>query len=289
MAIKAATVYKISIFKKWFVYIVAVISFSYLVPEGIAQSADYNFKSGSRSAALSGASITLHDVWANTHNPANLTFINYPAFGFYAENRYFTQAFASGTFAASFPLQSGSFFGNFSALAWEDYSQSKVGAGYAMQLGQHFAAAVQFNYYHISLPATYGRAGAASFELSAAGYISKQVRFGVQLLNPYVIDLNKLYKIPVPTVYSLGFSYHAPGFLVAVELEKELNYKQVYTIGSEYDINKVISIRAGVSNGPSKYAFGVGFKMNRIHAGFAFSHHEILGYTPHFSLSYQIK
>jgi hypothetical protein len=42
----------------------------------------------------------------------------------------------------------------------------------------------------------------------------------------------------------------------------------------------------GMATDPSLLTFGVGYYLPKVHIDLAFSRHEMLGYTPHFSLSY---
>jgi hypothetical protein len=71
-----------------------------------------------------------------------------------------------------------------------------------------------------------------------------------------------------------------------IELEKNLEHVPVYKFGIEYQLIDNIFLRAGVYTNPNSYTFGIGYSLPKIKASFAFTRDEILGFTPHFTLSY---
>jgi len=48
-------------------------------------------------------------------------------------------------------------------------------------------------------------------------------------------------------------------------------------------------IRAGISTNPVQNSFGIGYVHNRLKADIAFSTHQLLGITPHFTVIYEFK
>jgi hypothetical protein len=57
-------------------------------------------------------------------------------------------------------------------------------------------------------------------------------------------------------------------------------------LGSEYLLRENFFIRGGISTRPFQHSAGFGYKWNACQLDFALVHHEILGYTPIFSLTY---
>jgi hypothetical protein len=67
------------------------------------------------------------------------------------------------------------------------------------------------------------------------------------------------------------------------ELESEQNAK--LKLGLEYKIIKQLQLRAGFSTNPAKNTFGLGYALNNIQLDVAVKRHQLLGYSPQFSVS----
>ena len=76
---------------------------------------------------------------------------------------------------------------------------------------------------------------------------------------------------------------------MALETEKSLTQKLRIKSGIEYEIQKGLFLRTGIITHPVQNTFGLGFNISRINADVAFSHHETLGFTPHFSMQVRLK
>src|SRR5687767_3232546 len=87
---------------------------------------------GARAAGLSGAAVTLPDVWALRNNIAGIAELKETQLGTHFENRFGISAFNSVAFAAAFPTQSHGTFG-LEAYRFGDnlYSNQRVGIGTA--------------------------------------------------------------------------------------------------------------------------------------------------------------
>jgi hypothetical protein len=245
------------------------------------------FQAGARSAGMAHASVTNDDIWASFHNQANLAFEPKLQMGFHAENRFYSRNLASGSFAIASPLYKGVFFSNISFYGFELYNEVKGGIGYTHQLFEKLSASVQFDYFSAFQNQNLGTSRAVTFELGLAGHITEALKFGAHLVNPTSAQFNNIVEYPLPSVVSFGASYKIAGFLFSSEIEKDFEASAVYHAGGEYELTDIIFVRAGVSNSfHSTYSFGLGFYFTNLQADFAFANHYILGFTPHFSLSY---
>lgn len=271
-------------------YLKSVILFIILTIHTLNGQDNINlFQGGARSAGMANASVANRDLWANFHNQANLGFNEQKAIGFYFENRFFVENLATGSLALAFPTSRGSFFGSISYFGYELFHQSKIGAGYSHKVFPNHAFSIQFDLYNAYQTYELGNKGALSFELGMAGNLGENLSYGIHLLNPTNSQLNKIEIYNIPSVTSAGLRYEIKQLTASAEIEKNVYEALIYNLGIEYNLNNYILLRTGVSTGYSKYAFGVGFNFPNIQAGFSFAHHEILGYTPHFSLTYAFK
>ena len=81
------------------------------------------------------------------------------------------------------------------------------------------------------------------------------------------------------------------------ELEKCFNYKSYYKtytdiyinskikIGIEYKIIKQMQLRTGFYTNPNQNTFGIGYTLHDLQFDIAIKKHQILGYSPLFSVS----
>jgi len=247
----------------------------------------YIFQPGARSAAMTHASVTNRDIWASFHNQANLGFISNGQLGFHAENRFYTERLASGSFAGALPLQTGGVaFANISYFGYDLYNESKTGLGYALQLSDMISAAVQLDLYTAFQSENLGTAQAVTYEIGLAAHVNEYISFGAHLINPNSAQLKNIEEYNIPSVVSAGMSFRLDDFMLNGELEKDYDFPAIFRAGAEYRLIPTVLLRGGISNGFSKYAFGIGFALNNMEAGFAFASHGVLGFTPHFSLTY---
>ena len=74
-----------------------------------------------------------------------------------------------------------------------------------------------------------------------------------------------------------------------MEAEKELTEKFQLKSGLEYNLISGLYLRGGISTAPFLSTFGLGYEIKKLSADVAFTHHEILGFTPHFSMQVEIR
>lgn len=56
--------------------------------------------------------------------------------------------------------------------------------------------------------------------------------------------------------------------------------------GVEYQAVKNLYVRAGVAGAPIEFSFGLGYKWKVISIDAGSSYHQLVGWSPHFSLTY---
>ncbi|MBC7864528.1 MAG: hypothetical protein IAF38_16255, partial [Bacteroidia bacterium] len=95
-----------------------------------------NFNLGARSAAMGGASSTLHDVWSAQNNQAGLGYVDKIEVGAYYENRFLLKELSYSAFCAAIPVKKiGTFGVTMTSFGYNVFRQSKVGLGYGMKFG----------------------------------------------------------------------------------------------------------------------------------------------------------
>ncbi len=71
---------------------------------------------------------------------------------------------------------------------------------------------------------------------------------------------------------------------MAFETQKTLDRNLSLKGGLEYELYENLFIRAGLSTAPFESTFGLGYIIKKVSVDIAFTHNEILGFTPHFSI-----
>jgi len=232
-------------------------------------------------------------LWSVSHNQAALGFYNHLTAGFYHENRFALSEFSLHSMAFSLPTGTGTFGLSCSYFGYSVYNESKIGLGFGKALNKKFSAGLQFDWLNTHISDETGNTGAMAIE---AGILAKPIEnlsIGFHIFNPTVSSFSNLARkeqIPVIMRLGIGYEYREKVFL-AFETEKDLKMNPpFFKAGIEYRIIQNLYARTGViiSNLVS-HAAGVGMILKRMEIDLAFSHHQILGYTPHFSIHYNIK
>lgn len=70
-------------------------------------------------------------------------------------------------------------------------------------------------------------------------------------------------------------------------MEKDIEFPARAKAGVEYAVVEAFALRVGVATNPTSPTFGVGYKLKQgLGIDVAASYHQILGFTPAFSLVY---
>jgi len=255
--------------------------------------ANDNYLTGARYAAMGNVGVMCPDLWSVTHNQAALGFYNHLATGFYHENRFAISEFSLHSFAFSLPTGTGTFGLSCTYFGYSVYNESKIGLGFGKALNKKFSAGLQFNWLNTHISDETGNVGAMAIEAGILARPADNLFIGFHIFNPTASSFSSLIqkeRIPVIIRFGIGYEYKNKVFF-AIETEKDIKMNPpFFKAGIDYRIIPNIFARTGViiSNIVS-HAAGVGVILKKMEIDLAFSHHQILGYTPHFSIHYNIK
>lgn len=243
---------------------------------------------GARSMSMANASVALSDVWAYHNNPGALGDVDEFSVGVSYENRFLLKELQSQGFAAVVPLKTGVLSVGGQTYGFTDFRTYRVGMGYSMKLSERFFAGVQMNYQGLQLSEGYGRADALSGEAGVYAKITDQLTLGASVNNIGRAKLSDFQDDRFSTVMRLGTSYHfSKRVMIALEVEKDLEYNPRLKAGIEYELVKQLKFRGGVATGPTELTFGMGYQFREFEIGCGTSYHQLLGWSPHFSLIFQ--
>lgn len=245
---------------------------------------------GSRSGAMGHASVTFTDFWSVQNNQAGLAYYDKIAAGIYYENRFITKELGLKCFSLVVPVNKAGVFGvNVSSLGYRLYNESKIGLAYGMAFGKNISAGVQLDYIYTHIGENYGNKGAVTFEAGIRAVLIKNLVIGAHIFNPIQVKLASYNDERLPLIFKIGLSYtFSDKAVLAVEVEKDNNFKPVFKTGLEYHVAKPVFVRVGIATSPFVYSFGAGFEFYHFKLDISASRHPVLGFTPQASLVYDI-
>lgn len=263
------------------VFLAAVLS------AGGAKAVNDNLPLGGRQAGMGNSAVSLYDFWAISHNQAGLAGQQHTGAGFYIENRYLTKEMSLGAVAVAFPAANGVFGINVTYFGFSQYHESKAGLSYARKFGQNFSAGMQLNYLYTYLGPDAGSSGTVAAELGVICQLLPQVNLGVHLFNPTGSRIGSSHGENIPRIIRLGVSWmYQELVLIALETEKDMDQHPVFRAGLDYQVVKNVFLRGGIGSQPVTNSFGFGLKLGNLDLDLSSSFHQILGYSPQFSLTY---
>jgi hypothetical protein len=256
-----------------------------------AYAANDNYPCGARASGLANSGVVLADLWSNYHNQAGLAQIEDITLGFHYENKYVVSEYGLHALALAIPVNKGTIGASISFFGYSKYNESKISLAFGKPFGSKFAAGIQLDLLNVYQAEDYGNRTTLAAE---AGILAEPVEdflIGAHVYNPTMSSYHTFEGEGVPTIFQVGAGYYfTEKLLIVIETEKDIERKAVFQCGVEYHLIKSIYARFGLSTSEiSSYSFGVGFVYKGINADFAFSRHQILGYTPHVSLSYSFR
>jgi hypothetical protein len=253
-------------------------------------AANDNYTLGSRSAGLANATVMLPDLWSVHHNQAGLAFIDKITLGFHHENKFIVPEFSLQAFAAAIPAKPGTIGFSYSYFGYHSYHETKVGLSFGRTLGKFFAAGVQLDYLHTFIAEEYGNQGNLAIETGILAIPLENLFIGAHIFNPTRTKISAYNEERVPTILRAGIGYKFAGrIFICMETEKELDSRPIYKSGIEFMFFDKLFVRTGISTNPTQNTFGIGYSYKGFKANVAFTLHQQLGLTPHFSLMFSFK
>lgn len=261
-----------------------------------AKAWNENYGIGARSGAVGNASVTLSDMWSAHHNQAGLAGVSSLQAGVFYENRFGIKELGLKAASIAMPvpgISNGVFGLSFSQFGYSLYNDTKIGLGYAKQLGKKYSVGIQVNYLQTQMGEDYGSAGAITAEAGLIAELITNLYFGVHIFNPTRVKLTE-YKIQetvfserVPTIMRCGLRYKfSEKVQLSVETEKDVQYDPFFKAGIEYRAIEQLYIRGGIATDPGYNSFGFGVLLNKFCIDIAASKHQVLGYSTQINITY---
>lgn len=244
---------------------------------------------GSRAAAIGGASTTYSDLWSVYNNQAGLGKLKNITVGISNEFRFLIPELSIHGFAFALPAKNlGVFAVSISYFGYSQYNEKKIGLAYARSFGDKLSAGIQIDYLSTHIGEGYGNSTAFTVEAGIQATLIKGLVIAAHVYNPTRTKLADYDDERIPTTLKIGLGYTlSEKVIISVESEKNLEEKNSIKAGVEYHIAKPIYIRTGLSTNPGMFSFGFGLLLDKLKIDVASTYHQVLGFSPQLSLSYQ--
>lgn len=243
---------------------------------------------GARSMAMANASTTLNDVWGYHHNPGALGDVQQFTAGVSYENRFLLKELQSQGFAVAVPMKVGVISVGGQFYGAQQYRSYKAGLGYSMKLSDKFFAGVQLNYIGLRLPENYGSANSMTAEVGIYAKLTENWKLGASVFNLGRAKLADFADDRFTTMMRIGTSYNfSKKVMLALDFEKNLDYDLRIKTGVEYEMVKHFKLRGGFATAPIELSAGLGYEWKQLEVSAGSSFHQILGWSPNFSLVFK--
>jgi hypothetical protein len=247
------------------------------------------YPSGAAFAGLSNSAVAVTGLWSISHNQAGLANLNGFSGGVYQEQRFLLKELGLSALALALPVKPGTLGMDYSYFGYSKYHESQAGICFAKMLGKKFSAGIKIDYFSTFISNDYNRYTRVSFETGFLAYLTEKLSVGFHLFNPFPSKTNPNDKSYLPSIANLGIAYKLyEKLMFTAETEKDYKLSPVYKAGVEFTAANQLFLRAGINTEPSSYSFGLGYSISHLTIDMAFSNHQVLGLTPHFSLTYQL-
>ncbi len=237
-----------------------------------------------RSNSLGGCGLTQTNVWSNFSNQSGLAEITKFTVGVGTENSFGIKELSTHAAVFALPVSGGVFGLNVAYTGFELYNETKIGLAFGKKLSESFNVGVQVDYLGIYADGSTNNSNNFTFEIGAQKKLMRDLTLGAHIFNPIAVKLNETEVIP--SVFKLGLRYDA-NQKVSVFTETKLENAEngMLKVGLEYKIIEQLQLRTGFSTNPAKNTFGIGYMLNNIQFDIAVNRHQLLGYSPQFSVS----
>jgi hypothetical protein len=166
----------------------------------------------------------------------------------------------------------------------------RCGVGYSLTLFEKLSAGVQLNYHESSISENYGRHVAVTAECGVLLRFAENWKIGASVYNLGRAKLADFQDERLNTKMRIGTSIQlSKAVLLSSEAEKDLEHPLRFKVGIEYLPHRRVALRSGCQTNPIALSAGFGVLWTTVRLDFATQYHQVLGWTPQMTFTYQAK
>ncbi len=240
-------------------------------------------------AGLGAYSNHFSDIFSATANQASLSNLKTGGFAVYGERRFLLEELNAYAAIVALPTPSGVFGFEGDYFGSPAFNENELGILYARKITKQIDIGAKFNYYTVRIPG-YGSASSINFEVGTVFHLTDKLHTGIHIYNPGGSKLGKNGREKLASVYRAGFGYEASEMVfVSAELVKQQNQSMSVNAGLQYNLQKHIFIRTGISTFTNNSYAAVGLLLSFARIDVNTSYHPQLGFTPGVLLLFNFK
>ena len=229
------------------------------------------------------------DIFSATSNQASLAQLKTAAGGVYGERRFLLEELNSYTAVVAIPTSSGVFGLQSDYFGSAAFNESQLGVSYARKITDYIDVGTKFNYYAVRI-AGYQNVASVNFEAGAIVHVTGNLHAGIHVYNPAGSRLGKYEDQKLASVYRMGLGYEISEMLfVSTELVKQQSEQISVNAGLQYNLQKNIFIRTGISTLTNNSYAAVAVQLSFARIDVNSSYHPQLGFTPGLLLLFNLK
>jgi hypothetical protein len=256
----------------------------------LCTSAQSNPILGARTISLGNATVAISDVWSYQSNPGALADVNKMSLSAGYQCRFLLKELQSQGMVYAQPLRKGVVSAGLAMNGNSTLRVIRCGIGYSLTLFEKLSAGIQLNYQGAKIAENYGRTATATAECGVLIRLTENCKIGASVSNIGRAKLADFQDERLTTKMRLGTSIQlSKSVLLSSEAEKELEHPLRFKVGVEYLPHRTVTLRTGCQTNPIALSAGFGFLWTKFRLDFATQYHQVLGWTPQITFTYQAK
>jgi hypothetical protein len=243
---------------------------------------------GADAWSVGASSVISQNVFSVFNNPAAISDFKKVNAGINSEQRFSEIKLNTSSIALVVPSKFINIGFSINHFGYELFNQQKFGLSLGKKLSKQFSLGVTFSYFETNISEQVP-AGNFFGEMGLLYQPFSKWHFGMFIFNPNQSKYSFISYDRIPTFVRFGVSYDVSDKVQFIsETEQILNQSLVLRGGIKYQIHEILSLSIGAANNPVYLTFGTGIKLKSFKVDFAASVHQVLGVSPHLSISFPL-
>lgn len=243
---------------------------------------------GAEAWSIGAASVSSQNVFSVFNNPSAISDFKNINAGISSEQRFGESKLSKESIAFVLPTKFINVGLSINHFGYTLFNQQKISLSLAKKLSKQFSLGITFSYFETNI-SEQNHSGNFLGELGLLYHPFSKWHLGMFIFNPTQSKYTEYSYDRIPTYARFGVSYDISDKVKFVtEAEQILNQKIVLRGGIKYQIHKILSLSLGAATNPVFVTFGTGIKLKNFKVDFAASFHQVLGISPHLSISFPV-
>tara|TARA_B100001287_G_C22673858_1_gene526639 strand:+ start:1091 stop:1900 length:810 start_codon:yes stop_codon:yes gene_type:complete len=246
--------------------------------------------SGPSSTAMAGLNVNSANLWSLNNNIGQLVNINSSEIGVSFYQPFILKEFTTSNLLLGIKINNKAFGLNYSNFGNEFLQINCGGFGYSMKLGENLQSGIKLNYFHFNAGEYYNNKSVFTADLGLHAKLTQELNINLTIKNPTLSNLDDFNNEKIPTIMQFGIEYNFSEQLsLNTGINKNIAYPTSFIAAIDYEPTKRIRLKGGIGTQPTIAAFGIGVNLKLFELNFSTQIHQILGWSPDFSITYKFE